>query len=418
MTEDGCMENMPEELDAYSPSAISPNPDAEAPARSLTATLTSWWSHVSFRRIVTSNRFIPEVDGFRFLAIGIVIISHIFVQCGPLPGNGWFMHWVRFNLAGSDPGHRGVYLFFTISGFILAMPFARHHLQGGKKVKLGSYFRRRITRLEPPYILALLLRFPLVYLVKRTAIVALALHLLASLLYVHNIVYAEYSTINPPAWSLEVEIQFYILAPLLSAIFLIRRKHLRRACMVAAMLVGGFLSFHLGDRPGILPLTLLAFSQYFFAGFLLCDFYLTGDVWKLKPWVWDLLGVAALAWIILTHVPWYPIAFPFFTIALYMAGFYGSAVRAVFAFRPFSLIGGMCYSLYLTHTTVLTVVSHITPRLFRSSLPVGLQLGLTFGMSFAGILLVGAGYFLLIERPCMDPAWPHKLALRLGWRSA
>jgi hypothetical protein len=32
------------------------------------------------RRIITSNRFIPEVDGFRFLAIVLVIIAHIYVQ--------------------------------------------------------------------------------------------------------------------------------------------------------------------------------------------------------------------------------------------------------------------------------------------------------------------------------------------------
>ena len=41
-------------------------------------------------------------------------------------------------------------------------------------------------------------------------------HLLASLGYVHNIVYGVPSTINVVAWSLEIEVQFYILAPALA----------------------------------------------------------------------------------------------------------------------------------------------------------------------------------------------------------
>jgi hypothetical protein len=35
------------------------------------------------------------------------------------------------------------------------------------------------------------------------------------------------------------------------------------------------------------------------------------------------------------------------------------------------------------------------------------------------MFLLCTAYFVLVERPCMDPAWPHKLALRLSalWRS-
>jgi peptidoglycan/LPS O-acetylase OafA/YrhL len=108
--------------------------------------MQSRWAALSLRRIVFSDRFIPEVDGFRFIAILVVVISHIYVQYGPLPAGGVFEH--IFHRAFVD-GKRGVYLFFTISGFILALPFARHHLEQGKPVRLLSYFRRRLTRLEP-----------------------------------------------------------------------------------------------------------------------------------------------------------------------------------------------------------------------------------------------------------------------------
>jgi peptidoglycan/LPS O-acetylase OafA/YrhL len=376
------------------------------------------WSNVQLRRIVTSNRFIPEVDGFRFLAILIVITSHVFNQCGPIPGHGLFMDLFRRGFVGSVQGYKGVYLFFTISGFILSMPFARHHLQGGNRVRLGSYFRRRLTRLEPPYVLAMLMRFPLVLMAKQVAVLTLFLHLLASIFYVHNLVFGVPSTVNPPAWSLEVEIQFYLVAPLLAYVFVISQKHWRRAILAGGLLAGGVLSAALRGHGGVLPLTLAGNIQYFLAGFLLCDFYLTGDVWKVPPWMWDGAAVAALFWMLYTKAAWFPILFPFATMLLYFAGFYGSAARAFFAFRPISLIGGMCYSIYLTHTTILSGVAHVTSRLFHSSLGPGLQAGLTFVLSYMCSLLGGMVYFVLIERPCMDPNWPHKLAARLGWSKA
>ena len=56
-------------------------------------------------------------------------------------------------------GFRGVELFFVISGFILGLPFAAHYLKGAAPVSLRKYYLRRLTRLEPPYIVALLVLF-------------------------------------------------------------------------------------------------------------------------------------------------------------------------------------------------------------------------------------------------------------------
>jgi peptidoglycan/LPS O-acetylase OafA/YrhL len=366
----------------------------------------------SLQRIITSNRFIPEVDGFRFVAIVVVVISHVYANCGPIPAGGWFEQ--LFRLLFSD-GPRGVFLFFTISGFILALPFARHHLQGTKRVDLLSYFKRRVTRLEPPYILAMVGRVLLLFFYKHLALTVLGAHLLASLFYVHGLVFNQYPLVNPPAWSLEVEIQFYLLAPFLTALFMIRSKLLRRAVLVGLTLGAGVLADTMIAPDTRASLSLLHFFHYFLAGFLLCDLYLCGDKLPLPKWGWDVLGVASLAWILLSQATWFHIALPFATLLLYLAGFHGGVVRAFFAFRPISLIGGMCYSLYLTHTTVLTGFSGIVQRLAHSALPAWVAYPLMFALPMAGILLVGTIFFILIERPCMDPQWPQKLAVKLGW---
>ena len=47
-------------------------------------------------------------------------------------------------------------------------------------------------------------------------------HFFASLFYAHGLVYGSWSEINAVTWSLEIEVQFYILAPLLCRVFSIR----------------------------------------------------------------------------------------------------------------------------------------------------------------------------------------------------
>ena len=51
-------------------------------------------------------------------------------------------------------GAYGVDIFFALSGFILALPFCRAHAGLGAKVPVGRYYLRRVTRLEPPFILS------------------------------------------------------------------------------------------------------------------------------------------------------------------------------------------------------------------------------------------------------------------------
>jgi peptidoglycan/LPS O-acetylase OafA/YrhL len=367
----------------------------------------SWLAHLSLRRIVVSNKFIPQVDGFRFLAILIVVVAHIFLMCPPPVTDGFFAQ--QFHRAFSE-GKHGVYLFFTISGFILALPFARHHLLNSKPVALGSYFKRRITRLEPPYIIVMLLRAPALMVAKTTAASVIGLHLLASLGYVHNLVFARYSIINPPAWSLEIEIQFYLLAPLLSLVFCIRPMALRRTVILLGILFSGLAATIFIPDQSRISLTLLNYFQYFAAGFLLCDFYLLDSRFSLPSWAWDVVGIVTLFWILMSRSPWYPVILPFATIGLYMAGFYGMAVRWFFSIPAITIIGGMCYSLYLTHPVVLTLGHALQARISMASWPVMVQTGLIFAFCLGGILAVGTVYFVLIERPCMDPNWPRQLS--------
>ena len=129
-------------------------------------------------------------------------------------------------------GFHGVDLFFVISGFILALPFAAHHLAGAPSVSLRKYYLRRLTRLEPPYFVSIFLLLALSIWIHRRAASAILPHLAASLAYLHNVIYGTQSTVIGVAWSLEIEVQFYLLVPLLTLVFAIRDSRLRRSLLM------------------------------------------------------------------------------------------------------------------------------------------------------------------------------------------
>ena len=93
-------------------------------------------------RRMSSGRYMPEVDGVRFLAIGIVLAVHLFAVAGLSSGRLVIVPPFGPIIAGStrDPGlvaflqygHVGVYLFFILSGFVLALPFIRWRVMGAK----------------------------------------------------------------------------------------------------------------------------------------------------------------------------------------------------------------------------------------------------------------------------------------------
>jgi len=87
---------------------------------------------LEFRRITTQKRFIPQIDGLRFVAISSVVFVHIFdaLQRGAIAA--------PFDIDG-DIAKRGVELFFVISGFILGVPFASRYLLNAERVNLKQY---------------------------------------------------------------------------------------------------------------------------------------------------------------------------------------------------------------------------------------------------------------------------------------
>jgi peptidoglycan/LPS O-acetylase OafA/YrhL len=256
---------------------------------------------------------------------------------------------------------------------------------------------------------------------KGTAAASLLPNLAASLFYVHGLVFGEMSRINFVAWSLEIEIQFYILAPFLALVFALRGTRLRRAA-----LFGGILSLiALRTANPVfwqehLSATVIYYIEYFLAGFLLVDFYVVS--WHENPsrsLLWDAIALAA--WCGVVGVQFHDATqslLPLVILAAYVATFRGVVFHRMFSQPWLVTIGGMCYTIYLYHFYIISAVGRWTTGLSAGSGYLA-NICLQAALILPFVLAVSAVLFVLCEKPFMVRDWPArwKSALTTAWRN-
>jgi peptidoglycan/LPS O-acetylase OafA/YrhL len=379
------------------------------------------WLLKKFRRITSSDAFFPEIDGLRFLAILCVVLFHSNTYIlNKAPGIRLLSEhsWIYTHVFGPVflAGQQGVELFFVISGLILSLPFARAQLGLGQKPSYLKYLKRRLTRLEPPYMLTtVFFFFAAIVVVKNVHAASLWPSLLASLTYTHNFFYPrELPRINCVLWSLEIEIQFYLLAPAICRLyFSIRNASARR---IAGLLSVGLWAFVADRIPG---LNLLHFGYFFVSGLVLCDIVCSNGSYCgiFRSPVSAALGAVMLAALLWTDFTKpgnriLAVAFPCLIVLFYLVVLLNSFWKRIFSHTLLVVIGGMCYSIYLLHYPLISQVGRFMLRFGR-----GWGFGPFFCLQLATyvtvVLAVSALFFKTVERPCMRKEWPSELRARL-----
>lgn len=360
------------------------------------------------RRITTNQLYFPEIDGIRFLAIVMVILFHIHGFFINKSGNT-FTDSGHYDVLDTilSGGHYGVQLFFVLSGFILCLPFAQQYINNGKKVMLKKYYLRRLTRLEPPYFIAIIGLFFASLAMGLYTPAFLFKSMLASLVYLHEIIFRHSPYLTVVAWSLEIEIQFYILAPLLFKVLKLTPV-LRRILLLIA--ITGIIWLQQTYR---LPFTsLYNYAQYFLAGILLSDLYVSGfGNQSLNKGFTGFIGILLLAAILgMPFMNWQQekFLFPFLIMAFYLIVLKNDAVKKVFSYKFIPVIGGMCYSIYLLHYPIISMVGRFTIdfKITNYYLP---NLLLQIILLMIPVLVISSVYYYFIERPFMSSKWMDKL---------
>ena len=373
------------------------------------------------RRPIDPAKHIQEVDGLRLLAIGNVVLGHIAPsmanQYTAITGISLTHEWLLNTLA---DGRRGVILFFVISGFVLSLPFLRAS-DTGRKISTRAYFLRRLTRLEPPYVLSLaILLIGDVILLREPAMDFLP-HFLAGFPYLNTFIFGTRNPINSVAWSLEVEVQFYILMPLI-AILLVRTFSRRRAILVAGIVVSLLLQAQTFSHSIRWSESLTGSFHAFLAGVLIADLFLH-QRWNESPGStgWDLAFVVGLATFVFMPLFTPQILRPLVVLSacilLMIGALRGTRARAVLRRPLVWTIGGMCYSIYLLHLQLIRMMLRPMHLLITSSIGGFVpDLVLVCLVMIPVILLVTGTFFVLVELPCMR--WSQRIAARERARTA
>jgi peptidoglycan/LPS O-acetylase OafA/YrhL len=136
-------------------------------------------------------------------------------------------------------GFLGVDLFFLITGFLLTLPWFKHALQGRGRPSAREFYIRRARRILPAYYVQLALLFfvflpllnPTLWSTARGFVLAnLGLH---TLFLHYSTPYSSASlSINGPLWTLALEMQYYLLLPLI-AIWFLRAPSIAAAAFLA-----------------------------------------------------------------------------------------------------------------------------------------------------------------------------------------
>lgn len=119
-------------------------------------------------------------------------------------------------------GYIGVDIFFVLSGYLMTKIILQRMAQG--TFRLIDFYRRRLIRILPALLVLIIFFFILLYFVLGVKLYDFSRFALSSSIFVSNIYYYLSSGYFQPAsqlnfllhtWSLSIELQFYVLYPLL-----------------------------------------------------------------------------------------------------------------------------------------------------------------------------------------------------------
>lgn len=340
------------------------------------------------------NKAIPTLTGVRGVAALWVVFYHM-QDAANLEPRLRFLKGVSL----LSEGFRGVDLFFVLSGFIL---FYVHHSDFVTVTwtRTRYYAAARYWRVYPLNAAVLLmiiaLSITLPAFIDPTGFTIPAI--IQSLLLAQRWFIPDFGSINPPSWSLSVEIIGYAAFPLLAfGLNRIRLPHMylfmAGLCLLALVAMSYKFGFATRNITG--RLTIIRMFPAFIAGAALGGLFMSSAGW-ISRHAAALATASVLAALAMCSVPVLPslTIFPIAVLVLALAYERGQVSRFM-ASGPIVWLGRISFSLYLTHFTVLNLILWVTAGGKESLLLDGVY---TVGV-LAAIIAISALVHYGAERP-------------------
>jgi peptidoglycan/LPS O-acetylase OafA/YrhL len=366
--------------------------------------------------IQSAERF-HGLNTLRSLAILSVMVFHLYVfhGDGTLPG---------MLVPAAQLGWMGVDLFFVLSGYLIGSQFLRPY-RSGECPRLWAFYRNRLYRVLPAYLVVLALYFILPIWSKARRLPPLWQFLtFTQNLFVDYRVNQGFSHV----WSLCVEEHFYLFLPLI-VLPMMRKPSLRNTVtLLASLLLFGiclraFFLFHslqplarAGQSFGLFYIEHIYYPTYSRLDGLLAGLSLA-LIRTFRPLWWNalarrghtllclgifLIGIAIWLfkdrWLSVTGASAFGTVFGFPVLSLGLGLVVASALSTNGLLSRFKvpgakLIATLAYSLYLTHKELIFLMDRCFPAIAQAGMFQWL------GLYAAFCLVVAAALYLCVERP-------------------
>lgn len=366
---------------------------------------------------------ISSLDGLRGLAALTVVVYHV-ALADPVAGErafradqvsgtgplGYLLTFTPLHLIWA--GSQAVLVFFVLSGFVLALPFARHPER--EPGAWPAFYRSRAVRLYLPSIASLVLAYVLATTIRYPAGTPLSpwleehaghdgpLDVLAG-----SSLMTGFGSLNGSLWSLRWEVLFSLLLPvfLVVAAYRVGLSWLKGALVLATCLLWPLLTG--GLYPHATYLLIFAFGVLMaydadrlaalaarippagWAGLITLAALLLTLQWVVMP-----LGVGPGSLIDRLWMSYNAVG----AVILVFAAAYCPSMRAFLELRPVHALGILSFSIYLVQEPVVVRFSLATHA--------GLPLWLAIPVELALVLLVAVAFHRVVERPA------HRIARR------
>jgi peptidoglycan/LPS O-acetylase OafA/YrhL len=364
---------------------------------------------------VTGRQRSPGVEGLRGIAALSVLLFHLWLYARVDPSAAMAPSVASF--AWSDL-RWGLLLFFVLSGFLLYRPWLA--LVGtAERTDLKRYFRSRAARILPAYYLALAGSVLLLWEaggvpgVRLPSDAGLGLFLV----FGQNLSSSSLLTLDPPMWTLAVEVSFYLVLPLLGIAAIRLGRHHLTWLPIALIALGLAWNLIIDVPDGPLTKVLPAMLPFFGLGMLAAT--LTRGRALRRPGMALLAAIAALGLAVQVCAqvldPALALALHDLPVGVAFAAVVVAAASArsprLLSWGPLGRLGTVSYGVYLWHVPVIWWLRArgLLPLEPLAALPVVL----------APTLLIATISWVVVERPAM--AWARRAgssraALRRGRR--
>ena len=375
--------------------------------------------------------YLYALDGLRALSLILIVIFHTWQQ-------SWIFYEIRLNASTNlinlvlfqRYGFVAIDSFFVLSGFCLFYPIARDMFGerpfGGWK----DFFVKRVRRIYPSYTLMLILLLIFPVLSWNTNNLSdpldIARHFFSHLFFVHNFDEGTIGSMISTAWTMPIEVQFYLIFPLLCIPF--RKKPVATFIAMSAAAVGlrlAFISCTDITRMVIQGIP-FAYLDVFGCGMISAYFVVYArnklkNIHKLKPLMTLLsaacmvAGVGYMIWLKQMRLPQGfsgdDVYFRFLyrgVFAACMAGFIFTACfscdfweKKIWGNRFFVFLSSISYTVYLWHQNIYIFLKRVNVP-YTTADPVMADRVAMDGMSLlclSASLIIGVAVTKYIETP-------------------